>query len=70
MSDEVRCVLVKPGDVLLIGNAGDLSTIDPGVLESFTTTIGIHVALFGGDIVIGQAKVEQLTVPKLPEAGA
>lgn len=65
--DEVRVLLLKPGDVLLVGNAGDLSVADPEVVQRFAEYLGVHVALFEGDITIGSAPVEALAVPRLPD---
>jgi hypothetical protein len=47
---ERRVVLAKPGDLLLIGNAGDY-VADPQVGDFFES-LGLKVAVFAGDIDI------------------
>jgi len=54
---ETRVVLIKPGDVLLIGNAGPfgeemLACLDVAVAE-FKKRLGIDVTIFDADITIG-----------------
>lgn len=66
-TEEVRVLLIKKGDVLLIGNAGDLGDVDHEMLSRFTEVVGVHVALFEQDIVIGTAPVGALVVPQLPD---
>jgi hypothetical protein len=53
-SEERRVVLVKPGDMLLIGNARDVHD-DPEALArlgDWFQAAGIRVAVFAGDIDI------------------
>lgn len=57
MSD-VRIVLVKPGDVLIIGNVGDLGEEGPARLEGALAEIKRYVGLekvlvFEADIDLG-----------------
>ncbi|MEV5347187.1 hypothetical protein [Streptomyces achromogenes] len=59
-ADTVRAVLLKPGDVLLIGNVGELTPEDAeaaGHLASqLCTALGLaHVVLFHEDIDLAVA---------------
>ncbi|GFH34305.1 hypothetical protein [Streptomyces pacificus] len=60
MSD-TRVVLVKPGDLLLIGNVGELDTDTlyeqvPQLLENIKTALGLAgVVIFEGDIDLAAA---------------
>lgn len=49
---ETRAVLVKPGDVLLIGNVGETDPDSLRGLNVFWEELGIRVAVFEGDIDI------------------
>lgn len=58
---EQRVLLIKPGDLLLVGNAGEL--MDEGfseVLGQFTKRLGVNVILFEADIEIGRLTPEQV----------
>lgn len=51
MADEVRVVLVKPGDKLLIGNVGELDAeTATEVVKAFNELVGLRVVLFEEDI--------------------
>lgn len=53
MSDDVRVVLVKPGDKLLIGNVGELDADNAAqVVSAFNELTGLRVVLFEADIDI------------------
>lgn len=70
MNDEIRFVLVKPGDVLLIGNMGELTEELPDVLHAFKEAVGVsHVAVFPGDISISTASSTDLEHPSTDEPG-
>lgn len=61
VTDETRFVLLKPGDVLLIGNAPsfgpeDLETLSKVLLKP----LGIHAVLFEDDITIDRLSAEDL----------
>lgn len=53
-SVEQRVVLVKPGDLLILGNVGPLSADDhdalAGALGALYRQLGIHVAVFEADV--------------------
>lgn len=57
-----RVVLVKPGDVLLIGNAGRLGAEegDQEFLGELVKRLGIQVVIFEQDIEIGRLSQEQV----------
>jgi len=66
-TDPVRVVLVKPGDVLLIGNVGELTPEDAEaaghIATQLRTTLGLaHVVLFHEDIDLA------VTTPSSTEA--
>jgi hypothetical protein len=52
--DEVRVVLLKPGDVLAIGNVGqDVSEADAEAMSRFLDAVGLRaVWVFPGDITL------------------
>ena len=59
--DEVRAVLVKPGEVLLIGGwTGTFDEASEQAFASFADLTGIKVAVFPEDITIGVAPAEQV----------
>lgn len=58
---EQRVLLVKPGDLLLVGNAGEL--MEPEISESlgqFCQRLGVNILLFEADIEIGRLTPEQV----------
>jgi hypothetical protein len=68
-ADATRVVLVKPGDVLLIGNAGQLGDDAAEALHNLASqlrsVLGLaHVVLFEGDIDLA------VTTPSSTEADA
>lgn len=62
MADETRVVLIKPGDILLIGNLGDY--FDPDAVRSAISDlgdrIGVKVYAFAADIDIAKIAEEDL----------
>lgn len=60
MTDETRFVLLKPGDVLLIGNAPSFGPEDLGTLSKVLLKLGIHAVLFEDDITIDRLSAEDL----------
>jgi hypothetical protein len=54
-TEELRVVLVKPGDVLLIGNIGGglVDVIDWEAVRACFDKLGLKVVLFAEDIDLG-----------------
>lgn len=63
-AEGVRFVLVKPGDVLIIGNLGNLTNLNPDVIERFAEAVGVAVTAFSADITLGVAPPEALAAPE------
>lgn len=62
MSEEKRVILIKPGDVVLIGNVGSLSYEEvegmrPSLVK-LAEKLGLRVALFESDITMDVASSE------------
>lgn len=68
MTDETRFVLLKPGDVLLIGNAPSFGPEDLEMLSKvLLKPMGIHAVVLEDDITIDRLTAEDLT--RLTERG-
>jgi hypothetical protein len=53
-----QVVKLEPGDILVIGNCGDLTDSDAAVVERFFAAIGINrILMFAGDIELSSAPV-------------
>jgi hypothetical protein len=60
MTDATRVVLIKPGDVLLIGNVGENVDYEalPDLAEKLKSALGIaHVAIFEADIDLASVPI-------------
>lgn len=61
MSRGQRVLLIKPGDLLLIGRAGGLMNPEfAETLGEFSKRLGVNVMLFEDDIEIGRLTPEQV----------
>lgn len=57
---EKRFILVKPGDMLLIGNAPDFTMEDMHTIAPIFTKIDVVLAVFPGDIKIDSLTREEV----------
>ena len=61
MTNEIRFVLLKPGDVLLIGNLPSFLPEDLERLhETMLKLLGVHVIAFEDDITLDRPSAEDL----------
>lgn len=58
-SDEVRVVLVKPGDLLLIGNV-EITAENADMVRDAFREINLHAVVFAGDIELDKLTPEQM----------
>lgn len=58
--DGTRVLLARPGDVLLIGNVGDLRRPDltNEAISTLGTVLGVKVFVFAGDIDISKVPAD------------
>lgn len=59
MSDETRVVLLKPGDVLLIGGV-DVTPDNEQVVRDAIDALGLRAMIFADDIEIESVTADQL----------
>ena len=61
MANDTRVVLVKPGDVLVFGNVGDLDPTDcADTLRDLKEKIGLaQIVIFPGDIDLASISANQ-----------
>jgi len=61
LSEAQRVVLVKPGDILLIGNVGEMRPEDArAIAAAMAADLSIRIAIFEDDIELDLLSAEQL----------
>lgn len=64
-TDGIRCVLIKPSDVLLIGNLGEVNEHLMQTLLAFKDAVGLrNVGVFAADIDISSIDTEELAAQR------